>query len=363
MKSSALGARRISLRDLIQFFIYMEQMQSAGVPLIDALADIRDSTDSDKFRDVMTEIVRDVSDGSSLSEAMAKHPKIFLQLYISFVEAGEETGDLMASYSYLVKYLKWVDFISAKIRKATRYPIIVTVVVLLVIVFMMSVVVPQIVGFLKFLNLDLPWFSVWLIATSNFFVDPILGIPYFGGVIVLSIPLGIFFLIKFLRKSSERMAYFLDSTYLRMPVVGNLIRKISIARYTQTFGTLYASGIDVISALGAARATVSNLVMLSGMELVERRLREGRALSESFNESGEFPSLVVRMVKVGEESGNLTPVLNQVSEFYTNDVNEAIEAMVEMIQPTLTIILAVMMLWIAAGSLGPIYMNLGNFMK
>lgn len=350
---------------MIQLFVQLEQMQSAGVPLLDALSDVRDSTEHDGLRDIMSEIFRDVSDGGSLSEAMSKHPKVFKPLYISLIEAGEETGDLTSSYLQLIKYLKWVDTIQAKIRKATRYPIIVTGVVLLTIVFMMSIVVPQIVGFLKFLDLDLPWFTIWLIATSNFMVEEqfnLFGLPVYGSFIVLLVPALLFVSVKVLRKSSDNIAYKLDSWYLQAPVVGPLIRKISIARYAQTFGALYASGIDVIGALEASRGTVSNLMMVDAMESVEAHVKAGSALSEAFNASGEFPSLVVRMVKVGEESGNLTPVLDQVSEFYTHDVNEAIEALIEMIQPTLTAILGLMIAWIAAGSLGPIYMNLGKFM-
>ncbi len=360
------GSKKIVLRDIIQLFVQMEQMQSAGVPLLDALSDVRDSTENDSLRDIMTEVHRDVSDGSSLSEAMGKHPKIFKSLYLSLINAGEETGDLTSSYRQLVKYLKWVDIIQAKIRKATRYPIIVTIVVVLTIVFMMSIVVPQIVGFLRFLSLDLPWFSVWLIATSDFFITPIFsifGLPIYGAFIVLAVPVLLYIGLKALRKSSDAFAYKIDGMYLNSPVIGPIIRKISIARYAQTFGALYASGIDVISGLKSSRETVTNLVLLDAMEEVEVRVKSGSALSEALNVSGEFPSMVVRMVKVGEESGNLTVVLDQVSEFYTHDVNEAIESLIEMIQPTLTAILGLMIAWIAAGSLGPIYMNLGKFMN
>ncbi len=360
-----LTTKKIVLRDIIQFFVQMEQMQSAGVPLLEALSDVREATENQRFRDLITEIHRDVSDGSALSEAMDKHPKVFKPLYISLIESGEETGDLTSSYRQLVKYLKWVDAIQGKIRKATRYPIIVTSVVLLTVVFMMSIVVPQIVGFLKYLDLELPWFTVALIATSNFFVEPlvtILGVPIYGAFIVLFVPLALFFGVKALRKSSDNIAYKLDSMYVKSPVIGPLIRKISIARYAQTFGALYASGINVIKALEASRGTVSNLLMIDAMESVEAHVQAGSTLSASFEASGEFPSMVVRMVKIGEESGNLTVVLDQVSDFYTSDVNEAIDAMIEMIQPTLTAILGLMIAWIAAGSLGPIYMNLGNFM-
>jgi len=341
----------------------MEQMQSAGVPLLDALSDIRDGAENDMMRDMMSEIHRDVRDGSSLSEAMTKHPKVFKALYLSLIKAGEDTGDLTSSYLQLVKYLKWVDAMQSKIRKATRYPIIVTFVVIFVVVFMMSVVVPQIVGFLKYLDIELPWYSVALIATSNFFIEPqfhIFGLPIYGVIIIAVVPT--IFIITFitLKRSSENIAYQIDSLYLKMPILGNLIRKITIARYAQTFSALFASGIDVIKALKSARNTVSNLVLIDAMEGVEVYVKSGSPLSDALNASGEFPSMVVRMVKIGEESGNLSPVLDQVSEFYTKDVDEAIEGLIEMIQPMLTVILASVIVWIAAGSLGPIYINLGN---
>lgn len=362
-KLSGLSFKKIELRELIQFFIHMEQMQGAGVPMLDALSDIRDGAENDLMRDMISEVHKDVRDGASLSEALVKHPKVFKPLYISLIKAGEDTGDLTASYKQLENYLKWVDAMQAKIRKATRYPIVVSVVVLATIMFMMSMVVPQIVGFLKYLDLELPWFSVWLIATSNFFVQPqfhIFGIPIYGTIIVVVVPLVIIVTIITMKRSSQAVAYQIDSLMLRLPMVGNLIRKITVARYSQTFASLFASGIDVLGALGAAKNTVSNLVLMEAMDSVEIYVQSGSPVSEAFNASGEFPSMVVRMVKIGEESGKIAEVLNQVSEFYTKDVDEAIDALIEMIQPLLTMVLALVIVWIAAGSLGPIYLNLGN---
>ncbi|MCB1531514.1 MAG: type II secretion system F family protein [Alphaproteobacteria bacterium] len=349
---------RVKVRDLIQFFLHMEQMQSAGVPLLDALADIRDTTENGLLRDIMTEIHRDVTDGLSLSEAMEKHSKVFQKLTVSLIRAGEETGDLTAIYRQLIKYYKWVDDMQSKIRKATRYPIMVTAVVLLVIVVMMGYVVPQIVGFLDNLDQELNFFTTSLIATSEFFAEPlfhILGIGVPGGVMILFMPVIIFILIKTLRSVSDGFAYKMDSTILQLPTVGPLVRKISIARYAQTFGALFASGIDVLSALRSARETVTNKALLEALNAVEQYVNSGSTLSDAFGACGEFPSLVVRMVKIGEESGNLTPVLDQVSEFYTRDVDEAVQGLITMIEPALTGVLGGMILWIAVAVFGPIY--------
>ncbi len=348
----SIKLKRIKIRDLIQFFIHMEQMQGAGVPLLDGLADIRDTTDNDQMRDIMSEVYRDVSEGSSLSEGMEKHPKVFNNLYISLIKAGEDTGDLTASYRQLVKYLKWVDAMQSMIRKATRYPIVVTVVVLLTVVVMMGFVVPEIVGFIENLDQELPFYTTSLVATSNFFRS------YWWAV--LAAPIVIFIVLKILMNLSDEFAYRVDLALLSTPVAGPLIRKITIARYAQTFSALFAAGIDVINSLKSARNTVNNRALIDALESVENYVQAGSPLSESFNACGEFPSMVVRMLKIGEETGNLSVVLDQVSEFYTRDVDEAVQGLIAMIEPALTGLLGGMILWIAVAVFGPIYSSFEN---
>lgn len=352
MFDSLSFGKKIKIRDLIQLFLHMEQMQSAGVPLLAALGDIRDTTEHDQLRDVMSEIHRDVSEGSSLSEAMQLHPKVFNNLYVSLVGAGEETGDLTASYRQLIKYLKWVDQMQAKVRKATRYPIIVSVVVVLTVLIMMTIVVPQIVGFIRNIGQDIPWYTSALMATSDFFVN------YWWGVLIA--PIVIWGVLKLLAKSSDEIAYRLDLWKLNLPVFGPLIRKINIARFSQTFGAMFASGIDVLHSLEAARKTVDNRAIVEALEGVQEQVHAGSPLSEAFNASGEFPSMVVRMLRVGEESGNLTTVLDQVAEFYTNDVDEAIQGLISLIEPFLTLFLGGMIMWIAVAVFGPIYSSFEN---
>lgn len=344
--------KKVKTRDLIQLFFNLEQMQNAGVPLLEALSDIRDTTEHDALRDIMSEIHKDVSEGSSLSEAMATHPKVFTNLYISLVHSGEETGDLTSAYRQLVKFLTWVDEMQRKVRKATRYPMIVTVVVLITITIMMTVVVPQICGFIRNIGQELPVYTTALMAVSDFFVE------YWWAV--LATPILILITIKILRRSSDEMAYRFDAWMLRMPIAGPLIRKISVARFAQTFGALFASGIDVLNGLEAARKTVSNRALNEALEGIQEQVHAGSPLSDAFNASGEFPSMVIRMLKIGEESGNLTVVLDRVAEFYTNDVDEAIQGLIATIEPSLTGIMGGMILWIAVAIFGPIY---GSFEK
>jgi len=342
----------VKIRELIQLFMQFEQMQGAGISVLDAIADIRDTSDNNTLRDIMSEIYRDVSEGNSLSEAMAKHPKVFTALYISLVASGEDTGDMPSAYRHLLKYLRWVDDMQTKVRKATRYPIILLIAVIAVLVVMMAVVVPQIVGFIQNLDMELPWPTTSLMVTSDFFVD------YWWAVVAA--PFVIFGTIFALKRMSDSIAYRIDLMMLGMPIAGPLIRKINIARFAQTFGSLFASGMDVLNALKSAQKTVQNRALNESLGMVLENVQSGQPLSEALNGTGEFPSMVVRMVKVGEESGKLTVVLEQVSDFYTRDVDEAVQALITMIEPMLTAIMGIVILWIAVGVFGPIYDSFEN---
>jgi type IV pilus assembly protein PilC len=207
-------------------------------------------------------------------------------------------------------------------------------------------------GFIRYLDQELPIYTTSLIATSDFFVE------YWWAVLIVIVAIPVILIA--LRRSSKDMAYRIDLMLLNVWIAGPLIRKISIARFAQTFGALYASGIEILKALESSRRTVNNLALSEALMGVIEQVQTGSPLSEAFNASGEFPSMVVRMLKVGEESGNLTVVLDQVSEFYTNDVDEAIQGLIAMIEPLLTVILGGMILWIAVAVFGPIYSSFEN---
>ena len=347
-----LTAKRVKVRDLIQLFMHLEQLQKAGVPLLDSLSDVRDTTESTRLRDVMSDVYSEVSEGGSLSSALSKHPTVFEPIFVSLVNAGEETGNLTNSFEQLIKHLKWTDAMNSKVKKATRYPKILIVVVIGVIYIMMGYVVPEVTAFLKDIGQELPGVTVALIATSAFFTS------YFGYIIM-----GLFaayVITRILRGVSESFRYRTDYIALHMPVMGTVIRKISLSRFCSTFGVLFISGLEILKCLEAAQKTAGNSVITEALQMVRQQVQEGSPLSAAMNTSGEFPSMVVRMVKIGEESGNLTHVLEQVAEFYDRDVNEAVDAMIAMIEPALTVILGGMMLWIAAAVFGPIYDSFGK---
>lgn len=351
-KLAALTAKKVKLRDLIQMFIHLEQLQKAGVPLLDALSDVRDTSESTRLRDMMSDVYEEVSSGSSFSNALAKHPGTFEPIFISLINAGEETGNMTNSFTQVINHLKWTDAMRSKVKKATRYPKILLVVVCLVIYIMMTQVVPQVVGFLKDIGSQLPGVTLALIATSNFIQNYALYIFLAIVAFIVGMKVG--------RNTSEGFRYRTDYVFLHLPAMGGMIRKIALARFCQTFAVLFSSGLEILKCLEAAKQTAGNLVLTEALERVRTNVQEGSPLSAALNNSGEFPSLVVRMVRIGEESGQLTGVLQQVTEFYDKDVNEAVDGMIAMIEPAMTVVLGGMILWIAAAVFGPIYDSIGK---
>ena len=343
---------RIKAREMIQAFVHLEQLQRSGVPLLDSLADIRDSTDSPILRDVMAEIHREVSEGASLSQAMLNHPRYFNNIITSMTASAEETGNLADAFSQLIIFMKWSDMMRRRTIKALTYPSFTLAVFLSVLAVLMAYTVPQIIGFLRNIGEELPFMTVSLIATSDWLVA--------NWYYVLGVPIATVVFIVMMNKVSPRFRYNWDSLILRIPVIGDVARKLNLARFSRTFGALFRSGLDILRCMDTATETVGNMYMRHAMHRARRQISDGASISAAMNNTGEFPSLVVRMVKIGEESGNLTHVLDQVAEFYDTDVDEAVARMIGMITPTLTMILGAIIMWIAAGVFGPIYGILGK---
>ena len=218
--------------------------------------------------------------------------------------------------------------------------------------------VPQIVGFLKNMNEELPFLTTSLIATSDFLQESWLIVP--NGFWIVLFPFAFATLIKTLNRVSPRFHYNWCLFVLRLPVIGDVAGKLNLARFSRTFGVLFRSGLEILKCVDTATETVSNLYMKDALVRARRQISDGASISAAMNNTGEFPSLVIRMIKIGEESGNLTHVLDQIAEFYETDVDEAVQRMIGMITPSLTILLGVIILWIAGGVFGPIYNIIGK---
>jgi type IV pilus assembly protein PilC len=344
--------RGISAREKIQFFVHLEQLQAAGVPLLDSLTDVRDSTDVPRVRDMTATLLNDVSDGTPLSEAFQKHPKIFGELYSALIAVGEESGKLTESFRHLTKHVKWEDAIRQRVVKAVRYPAVVLVVITAMLMFMMGVVVPGIVEFLKSNGSTLPPVTVALIATSDFVVH--------SWWVILLTPIVIIAAVLGLNRSSEAVRFAMSCLALRLPVFGSLMTKLAISRFAHFFAVMFQSGVPILQCLETAQRVITNRCLEESLKTVRQQVQNGEPLSLAMRNSGQFPSLVCRMVKIGEDSGNLGGVMDNVTGFYDKDVDDAIDAMIGMIEPAMTVISGVIMGWIVVGVMGPIYDSLSK---
>ena len=334
-------------RDLLQLFLHLQHLTGAGVPLVVSLTDVRDAIEQRRLRDVVTDVLRDVTEGRSLSEAFDSHPETFGPVFHALLAAGEASGNLTDAFAQLVRHLKWTELVTARIRKAVRYPTVILSVMVALFFFMMLMVVPQVVDFLLGSGQELPLITQSLIATSDF-------VQGYWWLLIL-VPLLLAVLRKTVHRLSEDLAQRLDRLSLHLPLVGPLVRKIALSRFSHFFATMFRSGVPILECLETARTVVSNRSLSQSLGVVLDDVQQGIPLSRALRNTGEFPSLVVRMVVIGEESGRLGETLENVTEFYDQDVSESVDRMIAMIEPALTLFAGVMMLWIVLGVFGPIY--------
>lgn len=338
------GIRRL---DLITFCFHLEQLVRAGVPILEGLADLRDSIGHRRLREVTAAMIDAIEGGQSLSGAMASFPNIFDPVLVSLVRAGEQSGRLTLVLQKIIENLKWQDEQAAYTKKLLLYPAIVTVIVVAVLIFLMLYVVPQLVTFLATMGQELPWQTRALIATSS-------AISHYW-YLALSLPLLTTIGLVAAVKTNPRFAERLDEWWLHVPLLGPVLRKLIITRVSTVFSIMYSSGITVLECMRTAETIAGNRAIASALRDAGRMIADGGGISRSFAATGLFPPLVVRMLRVGENTGALEAALDNVSYFYTRDVAESVERLQALIMPAVTIILGAMLFWIIASVLGPIY--------
>lgn len=345
---SAFSKNRVSNRDLVMFCFQLEQLTTAGVPILEGLNDLQESTSVNPyFQKVLGAISSEVEGGKMLSEALAEHSDVFDEVFINLVGAGEQTGQLSTVFDNLSNTLKWQDELTSKTKRLLAYPIFVLVVVMVAVMVLMTFVVPEMVMLINSLGQELPIYTRALIFISNAFVD------YWWLFITLPIVL-IGGLVTWV-KSSPDARYKVDYLKLKMPVTGEILNKIIMARFARYFALMYQTGIPVLQAIKTCEKIAGNKVVADALDRAHSQINAGDAMSESFRNAGLFPSLVVRMIKVGESSGALDKSLMNISYFYDRDVNESLEKALGMIGPILTVFLGAILLFIIVSVFGPIY--------
>jgi type IV pilus assembly protein PilC len=348
----SFGQNRVTTRDLVMFCFQLEQLTSAGVPMLEGLNDLRESTANPYFQKVLGAIAGEVEGGKMLSQALAEHSDVFDEVFVNLVAAGEQTGQLPAVFDNLSNTLKWQDELFSQTKRLLMYPLLVLVVVTVAVTVLMVFLVPEMVKFLRSLGQELPWNTNLLIFISNVFVN------YWWLLIAVPVVVGSGLVIMI--KRDPEMKYRFDYLKLKLPLTGEILHKIIMARFARYFALMYQTGIPILQAIKTCENIVGNRVVADALSRAHAQINAGDSMSESFHNAGLFPPLVVRMIKVGESTGGLDKSLLNVSYFYDRDVNEMMQKALKLIEPTLTIILGLVLLFIMASVLLPVYDSFGK---
>jgi type IV pilus assembly protein PilC len=341
------GGRKIPRPELINFCFHLEQLSRAGVPLLEGLTDLRDSIEHPRFREVIAGLIESIEGGQTMSQGMSAHPDVFSQVFINLIRAGEGSGQLPEVLVSLTESLKWEDELASHTKKLLMYPAFVATIVLAATFFLMIYMVPQLKMFVKNMGQSLPVHTQVLFFISDLLVN------YW--YIFLTLPVIAVVILQLVLRSNPLARLRLDGIKLGLPVVGPILKKIILSRFANTFAMLYASGIPILESIRTTQDIVGNLAMRQALQRVEQSIREGRNVASAFHDVGMFPPLVVRMLRVGENTGGLDKALLNVSYFYTRDVKESVNRAQALIEPMLTLFMGALLGWIMLSVIGPIY--------
>ncbi len=348
----AFSQNKVSNRDLVMFCFQLEQLSSAGVPILDGLNDLRESSDNPYFQKVLGGLSGEVEGGKMLSEAMAQHADVFDEVFVNLVAAGEKTGQLPVVFDNLGSTLKWQDELMGQTKRLLAYPLFVFVVVMAAVTFLMIYLVPEMVKFLNSLGQTLPLNTRILIFISNAFVK------YWW--LILAVPIVVVTGLAAYIRQNEEARYKFDYLKLKLPLTGEILQKIIMARFARYFALMYQTGIPILDAIKTCENIVGNRVIADALSRAHTQINAGDSMSDSFHNAGLFPPLVVRMIKVGESTGALDKSLLNISYFYDRDVNELMQKMLKLLEPALTVVLGLILAFIMMSVLGPVYDSFGK---
>jgi general secretion pathway protein F len=336
---------RVKPRDVAVFTRQLATLLHAGIPLAEAMGALSEQSDNKKLQLILAGIRQKVNEGGSLAEAMTEHPKVFPDLYTNMVRSGETAGNLDSVLSRLADFMDAEIELRSKVSGAMAYPILMTIVGSLVLGFLMTVVVPPIAGIFADSGKALPWNTQLLV-----FIADIAG-GYWWAVIPAMIGTGLG-VRYWLRKPKGRA--FMDRLKLRMVVVGRLVRFIAVARFSRTLATMLASGVPVLTALEIVKRVLNNSVLEKVVEDARVAIREGESIAATLKKSGEFPSMMCHMVAVGERSGQLEAMLENVASAYERDVATEVGKLTSILAPLMIVVMAVGVGFIVFSILMPI---------
>jgi type IV pilus assembly protein PilC len=301
-------------------------MVSAGIPLVEGLEILEQQTPSPVLKAVMGEVVNDVRSGKDLSQALARHPKVFSSIYLNMVRAGEASGQLDTVLERLADYQESSEALKGEIKSAMTYPVVSLLMVLSISMFLLVFIIPRFEEMFITMNVELPWVTTALLSLSKFLKN---NFFIWVAAIVAAIA-GVVFYFK-----TPRGEYVRDWIILKLPVFGSLFGKIAISRFSRTFSTLIKSGVPILGALDIVSSTTGNLVFSRAINVASESVRQGETLGEPLAKTGIFPPMVTRMIAIGERSGALESLLEKISDFYDNQVSATVRALTSLIEPVM----------------------------
>jgi type IV pilus assembly protein PilC len=346
-KRRTSGGKAIKQKDIAIFTRQLSTMMRAGVPLLQAFDIVARGSSNAKMTKLITDIRNDVETGTSLSSAFRKHPLFFDALYCNLVEAGEAGGILDTLLDRLAIYQEKTMAIKNKIKSALIYPVAVMVVAFVVLSIIMIFVIPVFEDVFKSFGADLPSPTLFVIAMSKIFVSywwAIFG--FLGG--------GIYFFLESWKRS-EKMQRTMDRLLLKVPVFGDLVNKSAVARWTRTLSTMFAAGVPLVEALDSVGGASGNAVFKDATEQIQKDVSTGASLTASMQTTGVFPTMVLQMCAIGEESGSLDGMLGKAAEFYEDEVDEAVKGLSTLMEPFIIVILGVLIGGIVVSMYLPIF--------
>jgi len=322
-------------KDLVKFIRQFATMIDAGLPLVQCLDILGNQEPNRIFAAALRDIKNTVEQGATFSDALRRHPKIFDDLFVNLVQAGEVGGILDTILNRLAVYIEKRVKLGRQVRGALTYPIAVILIMIVVMIVLMTFVIPAFEGmFAEFGAKDaLPTLTKYVIATSKGFVT------YLPLTIILSIGATVAGTYFYRNKRGKKMVH---KVILKLPILGPTLQKIAVARFTRTLGTLLASGVPILDALDIVARTAGNVVIEEGLLYTRARISEGKNMAEPLQEINVFPGMVVQMVAVGEQTGALDTMLNKIADFYEEEVDVAVAALTSLLEPILMVMVGAM---------------------
>lgn len=326
------GARqqKITTKDVVIFTRQFATMIDAGLPLVQGLEIISSQQANKSFKQVLTDVKETVESGSTFADALRKHPKVFDDLFVNLVAAGEVGGILDTILNRLAVYMEKSEALKKKVKGAMLYPVIVLVVAVVVIAVLLIFVIPIFEKMFAEFGKELPGFTQMVMGLSNWLKTWIIPL-----LILLAVVVYVF--KRFY--ATERGRTIVDDLILKSPVFGDLIRKVAVARFTRTLGTMISSGVPILDGLDIVARTAGNKTVQTAIEKTRKSISEGQNIAEPLAESGVFPPMVVQMISVGEATGALDAMLSKIADFYDEEVDAAVDALTSMLEPMLMVFL------------------------